>query len=249
MWDPPGPGIDPTSPALAGRLPTTEPPGKPYPTGASHYTCWKIYQFLGSASPLLDLPLRRGFTYSWDISDPRFSQHFCVHCKVIKNFRPARSTWRSWETMAHPSRTFLCQSFLTCSPGMELLWEGPGLGFFRTCIYSLPWRLTSKGEAGWSHVYPCPFLISSPFSPPRFVLCYPVHQGSYLIASSFSSSTCISLSCNNNAREDTEKEFEWPWRVNSYGLFSKPHPMLHKLMNECVYAHACVCVCVCVCDH
>ena len=171
MWDPPGPGIDPTSPALAGRLPTTEPPGKPYPTGASHYTCWKIYQFLGSASPLLDLPLRRGFTYSWDISDPRFSQHFCVHCKVIRNFRPARSTWRSWETMAHPSRTFLCQSFRTCSPGMELLWEGPGLGFFRTCIYSLPWRLTSKGEARWSHVYPCPFLISSPFSPPRFVLC------------------------------------------------------------------------------
>ena len=29
MWDPPGPGLEPASPALAGRLPTTAPPGKP----------------------------------------------------------------------------------------------------------------------------------------------------------------------------------------------------------------------------
>ena len=28
MWDPPGPGLEPTSPALAGRLPATAPPGK-----------------------------------------------------------------------------------------------------------------------------------------------------------------------------------------------------------------------------
>ena len=29
MWDPPRPGREPVSPALAGRLPTTAPPGKP----------------------------------------------------------------------------------------------------------------------------------------------------------------------------------------------------------------------------
>ena len=29
MWDPPGPGLEPVSPALAGGLPTTVPPGKP----------------------------------------------------------------------------------------------------------------------------------------------------------------------------------------------------------------------------
>ena len=29
MWDPPRPGLEPTSPALAGRLLTTAPPGKP----------------------------------------------------------------------------------------------------------------------------------------------------------------------------------------------------------------------------
>ena len=29
MWGPPGPGLEPVSPALAGRLSTTAPPGKP----------------------------------------------------------------------------------------------------------------------------------------------------------------------------------------------------------------------------
>ena len=29
MWDPPGPGHEPVSPASAGGLPTTAPPGKP----------------------------------------------------------------------------------------------------------------------------------------------------------------------------------------------------------------------------
>ena len=30
MWDLPRPGLEPVSPALAGRFPTTVPPGKPY---------------------------------------------------------------------------------------------------------------------------------------------------------------------------------------------------------------------------
>ena len=29
MWDPPGPGLEPVSPALAGGFSTTAPPGKP----------------------------------------------------------------------------------------------------------------------------------------------------------------------------------------------------------------------------
>ena len=29
-WDPPRPGLEPVSPALAGRLSTTTPPGKPW---------------------------------------------------------------------------------------------------------------------------------------------------------------------------------------------------------------------------
>ena len=31
MWDPPRPGLEPASPASAGRLSTTAPPGKPDP--------------------------------------------------------------------------------------------------------------------------------------------------------------------------------------------------------------------------
>ena len=30
MWDLPSPGLEPVSPALAGRFSTTAPPGKPY---------------------------------------------------------------------------------------------------------------------------------------------------------------------------------------------------------------------------
>ena len=30
MWDPPRPGLEPVSPALAGRFSTTAPPGKPF---------------------------------------------------------------------------------------------------------------------------------------------------------------------------------------------------------------------------
>ena len=30
MWDPPRPGLEPVSPALAGRFSTTAPPGKPH---------------------------------------------------------------------------------------------------------------------------------------------------------------------------------------------------------------------------
>ena len=30
LWDPPRPGLEPVSPALAGRLSTTAPPGKPF---------------------------------------------------------------------------------------------------------------------------------------------------------------------------------------------------------------------------
>ena len=32
MWDLPGPGLEPVSPALAGQFPTTAPPGKPHLT-------------------------------------------------------------------------------------------------------------------------------------------------------------------------------------------------------------------------
>ena len=36
MWDPPRPGLEPVSPALAGRLSTTAPPGKPHYSFLKH---------------------------------------------------------------------------------------------------------------------------------------------------------------------------------------------------------------------
>ena len=36
MWDLPGPGLEPVSPALAGGFLTTAPPGKPHLEGFKH---------------------------------------------------------------------------------------------------------------------------------------------------------------------------------------------------------------------
>ena len=48
MWDLPGPGLEPVSPALAGGFLTTAPPGKPWspafnakPQADNHQLLWK----------------------------------------------------------------------------------------------------------------------------------------------------------------------------------------------------------------
>ena len=46
MWDPPGPGLEPVSPALAGRLSTTAPPGKPL----CSFWWWPFWQVWGDIS-------------------------------------------------------------------------------------------------------------------------------------------------------------------------------------------------------
>ena len=40
MWDLPRPGLEPISPALAGRFPTTAPPGKPLEIHFYHHFLW-----------------------------------------------------------------------------------------------------------------------------------------------------------------------------------------------------------------
>ena len=42
MWDLPGPGFEPVSPALAGRFFTTEPPGKPLFLLIYFWLCWVL---------------------------------------------------------------------------------------------------------------------------------------------------------------------------------------------------------------
>ena len=44
MWDPPRPGLEPVSPALAGRLSTAAPPGKPLPL-FNWVVCFLIIEF------------------------------------------------------------------------------------------------------------------------------------------------------------------------------------------------------------
>ena len=45
MWDPPRPGLEPVSPALAGRLSTTAPPGKPL-----NLLMFQLFSFLAGNS-------------------------------------------------------------------------------------------------------------------------------------------------------------------------------------------------------
>ena len=44
MWDLPRPGLEPVSPALAGRLSTTAPPGKPCPKFFSFFFLYSALQ-------------------------------------------------------------------------------------------------------------------------------------------------------------------------------------------------------------
>ena len=45
MWTPPGPGIEPVSPALAGELPSTVPPGKSWGQMLFHQSQGNVLEF------------------------------------------------------------------------------------------------------------------------------------------------------------------------------------------------------------
>ena len=55
VWDPPRPGLEPTSPALAGRFSTTVPPGKPSPFLKSVLCCNLHLLFLPTLHGMRDL--------------------------------------------------------------------------------------------------------------------------------------------------------------------------------------------------
>ena len=55
MWDPPRQGLEPVSPALAGRLSTTAPPGKPRPFFFLRYLCSVFCCFICSLIGCSDL--------------------------------------------------------------------------------------------------------------------------------------------------------------------------------------------------
>ena len=62
MWDLPGPGLEPVSPALAGRLSTTVPPGKSGPCVFDGHNCRGLHgvngqgQCVGQLCAMKDCP-------------------------------------------------------------------------------------------------------------------------------------------------------------------------------------------------
>ena len=66
MWDPPGLGIEPMSPALAGGFFTTEPPGKPWISVLVH-TC-AIEEAVSEKDVTEQLGNCRGAPDSWMLS-------------------------------------------------------------------------------------------------------------------------------------------------------------------------------------
>ena len=96
-WDPPRPGLEPASPASAGRLPTTAPPGKPQ----QQYSWWlKIntlrndlpwYVILWKQIPLKSLRMRHNARES--VQGPQLGWN-SVYSMTTKCYREINFTWK-----------------------------------------------------------------------------------------------------------------------------------------------------------
>ena len=82
MWDLPGPGLEPVSPALAGRLSTTVPPGKPTFTFKYGILVAFIKPTKKTYFPCKSLPKQLRKLTSWDSS----LYIFFPNAKDVSNF-------------------------------------------------------------------------------------------------------------------------------------------------------------------
>ena len=121
MWDLPGPGIGPVSPALAGRFFTTEPPGKPpvpylipssspfwgtgfllgfCPFANATSSAWKKHRFICTSTDIhqqMFIYRWNLFVYRWNLTRPRwsvsssFSQQITNICWIIEKARESKN--------------------------------------------------------------------------------------------------------------------------------------------------------------
>ena len=86
MWDLPRPGLEPVSPALAGRSPTTAPPGKPRPCFFIHPIHNSLHLLIPNSQsfppPLTPPPLATTSLFSMSVSLFLFCRY--VHlCHIL----------------------------------------------------------------------------------------------------------------------------------------------------------------------
>ena len=105
MWDPPRPGLEPASPALAGRFSTTGPPGKPQGRGSFGKNFTRILCLAGALFQTAEaLP-----SFSWNRARDAPRRHDLDGQRVLSSFSQKGLSWdpeggRRQERMGDHSR-------------------------------------------------------------------------------------------------------------------------------------------------
>ena len=80
MWDLPRPGLKPVSPALAGRFPTTAPPGKPPILPGILCNRWYYFHFIGKETRPREVKFPKAKVLVCNGS--RILTHFCLTAEL-----------------------------------------------------------------------------------------------------------------------------------------------------------------------
>ena len=133
MWDLPRPGLEPVSPALAGRFSTTAPPGKPQPSlfDPLSCTCHEIYHH---HSPFQHPPPQP----AWKAAH---RNELCTSlCVILRLWFPLPGQFFSTKLISHNTMKISVPLLLKECYGSESKWEyfrglGRGLGSLQTMLH------------------------------------------------------------------------------------------------------------------